>query len=724
MTLLTPVMNRPLFLVACASLASPLLAQTAAPTLVPAAPASLSWTATLNTTTGELSTPQAVAHPDAIHAGMGGGFISNFDNTLTPSGGEQVALLQPHTGLVDWGETSGDSRLEVKEVTIAYGADTENPDLLFGILSSYEGYNTIDFTDGFFPFPEVVGDEPTVESFPRGMFQLTGIPGDLQAPGDGQVVTHELTLTLDPPVPLSILDLKVVSSVGAFAEREHCFGWLYGTTTGGVGPVLVDTQCVPGDIGPNDADYELAMIDHEPYTGPLDPVFEEPQVTDGASMVGLTFAAESFSGHFSVNGYAVRDLYIHSDGIVGLNGPIFMDVACDLSGYFLCGPPAIEPGPTEVSGNPCHFVAPFWSEYRNPYNWTTAIVGGAGPTPGIYMAQLRDRFVVHYEQLEFRHDPFPGNPGVPDMDMELEPVTFQVHFLYCGNRIEFHYLTDVEAPEAFDGVSSFVGTLSGADGLFGDHSDLPFLCEGMVSAETSFAITRGPLPVVNGVTNKLDFHFADVVEADNLTGGSEPEPQSLVDLGYLFTMDFDSAGLGPIASTYLDATLGRPCGEARLTYLFSEEFDLGFPGVDVGLEASGRPVFGASHEFVVAPLTPLVSGYGAAALALTDPMPASPNPFGGLNPLWVDLDKITYFDILPLGPISNEPGGDPGSIHAIGGLFEADFGAVFPAIVPPFDAALCGTAYHVQGAVIGGGLNPILSNGLQLVLGFDDVGAH
>lgn len=698
-------MQRPLAIVPLAFLAVPLFGQ-AAPTLVPGPEDRASWAATLDTRTGELSAPALVAHPDAIHVGLNPGIVLNLDNTLEPASGPHVALLAPDLALVDWGSVRADGRAEIKSVTIAYGADVEEPDLWFGLGPGYEGYGTLDL--GLSTTAIALGDDPSVQEFGEGIYYLTNIPGDSDTPGDGQVVIHELTLTLDPPIPVARDPFGGSGALLASRVEDHCIGWLYGTTTGGIGPVLVDTQCVPGIVGPNSLDYEIAMTEFRPHDGFLSPIGDFETVGESASTVGSLVTAVSFESHFAYGGERVERFYVQDDGVIGLQSALFEDIGCGLDPGFSCEEFAdgAEFG-LPIGESPCAWFAPFWAQFRNTvFEVNDALA--VGMQPGLYIGESADRFVVRYEQVRFEGVVV---EGVGEIDLS-DPVTFEVHFYFCGNRVEFHYLTDVEAPEFHGAMASFVGLLSPSNFTDGTD-DLTFLCDGLVSAGTAIAITRGPLPVDNGVTNKLDQAALQFPQEDIVLLGTEQGPS--VQPSYLNTIDFDSSGQGPVASLFLDAKLGLRCGEADIDQLLPPELHLGLPQVEVLLEATGRPEFGATEQFVVRPAGPLLSGYGAVALALTEPAAPTPNPYGGVNPLWVDLDKILFFGVEPLAIVTPEEG--PDQMIQFGDGPQPFLGALFPAEVPEFDIALCGSMWHVQAGLIGPGLNPVLSNGLQLILG-------
>ena len=67
--------------------------------------------------------------------------------------------------------------------------------------------------------------------------------------------------------------------------------------------------------------------------------------------------------------------------------------------------------------------------------------------------------------------------------------------------------------------------------------------------------------------------------------------------------------------------------------------------------------------------------------------------------------------------MDKEPEEGPDQMIQFGDGPQPFLGALFPAEVPEFDIALCGSMWHVQAGLIGPGLNPVLSNGLQLILG-------
>ena len=75
------------------------------------------------------------------------------------------------------------------------------------------------------------------------------------APGDGMPQRVDVTVDIVPP-----LQLFDQSFDGSSLPRDFCFGWGYGTLGSMVGPVLVDTQCVVSDLGPNVQGYEANSV--------------------------------------------------------------------------------------------------------------------------------------------------------------------------------------------------------------------------------------------------------------------------------------------------------------------------------------------------------------------------------------------------------------------------------------------------------------------------------
>lgn len=168
---------------------------------------------------------------------------------------------------------------------------------------------------------------------------------------------------------------------------------------------------------------------------------------------------------------------------------------------------------------------------------------------------------------------------------------------------------------------------------------------------------------------------------------------------YLGTDDFDAAGLGPIASLFMQITLGEPCGAATVGAL-PVSWSLVENAPNLGF--SNAPIFGTQQLIVVSYGNPSTE-HQLASVVASSPTLASVSPFGGQE-LWVDLMAPQLVLKGTLGPAGTGP-----EIPTTLGGFAG--GVIFDVVIPPFTQALCGQRFRMQAAVLAAGAPPQLSRG-------------
>lgn len=644
----------PLALVALATTTSAQL-QVPGPTLVPVDGPVASYHVRYDRQTGEVTMLDGPAPSPAT-------FTASFDNTLEPAGGAMALPLVGGERVVDWGAATTIGTQLVRQATFRYATDLIAPDVVLSLHRGYEGFG--DQGDGFETLTTGIGQAPLIE------IVLDPAPGDGVAPGDGMPQQVDVTVDIVPPLQLFDQSFDV-----ALLERDFCFGWGYATLDGGVGPVLVDTQCVPSDLGPNVQGYEANSAPR---------AFDWDAVAEGQDL-GFTSSTDADlvsvpDERFSFEGRRIEEVLVQANGAISLR-PQFQEPTC--SGESLeCGPFLLG-----FTNQPCAVFAPLWGDYRTECFAPDPVIADVA-TSRVLVTHRQDRLVVTWENLVWD-------------DPDAIPVTFQAHLVYCTNRVEFRYAQDVIPPGGivsgdgdngpqFASIGVFTQPVAGQATGFGG-ADLLISCLGQVLGQ-DYVVTRGELPVVNHVTNKLDLYELEdpcLATGTCFVGDFEILP-------FFFDGTFDLGPSPAVASTYLSMDIVDSCGTATIQPLPSS---MGPP--PAFMQVSGPPVLSTTQFASV--FDEDGDGYTLAALATSPAVPSMPTPFG---PLWVDLVMPGFLMVAPLGPLVPSALGDPDAM-----------GAFFLIEIPDYDPVLCSQVYHLQGALFGGGLPPMLTRGFEVVLG-------